>query len=774
MSSSSEDLLQSSTNDTTDHLVVPTNADKDVSPEELVRRETRAVSVIRMAVFGMLVTAAVATCWFLHRYTSHAEVEAYETAYEGISTRIVESFVSDTNLKMWMGKTMAAGVEFALRNDNVTKLTLDQKKFEALTQEARYRAYISLVAWSPWLETEEERMEFEDYASGVDFTIGPHPQCAMCGSLDQIYSNPNFQIQFPGYAPIVCANVEVPGRIGTIPADQCAVVTQLAKSLGCECGPIPEGVVVPTNILNKPSTIYRQVQGENQPLPLEYTNAPYSPIWQVATFKDAKPVVMIDQLADPYRSEPLALVRDHKIPTMGSMFVDDNSRVRSHLYYPVLQSGELVGTILMENLWGEYYTSIFPIHSDLVHIVVETTCSGNFTFVVDMESNTMKHVIDVELDYSRVRSSTYAEYDNVVAFASPFDTDSTQADYCQYRYHVHSSQALEDEFISNNPWIFTSIAAVIFVFTSLTFCLYDVVVSKRQEKVMESANQTNDIVTSLFPQNVRDRLFEQAQQQKQMPSKKQMHTFLENGSSSILASDPIADLFPSATVMFLDIAGFTAWCSERDPSQVFRLLETLYQAFDEVASTLGVFKVETIGDSYVAVCGLPEHRENHAVVMAKFAQACLQRMQRLTAELEIYLGPSTGDLQARVGLHSGPVTAGVLRGEKARFQLFGDTVNTASRMESSGAPHRIHASKATADLLIKANKGRWVEPRERSIHVKGKGEFKTYWIAPRQRAASATDRSASGHDLSSDLDLSQIEVPGVANLTERNFRLVGK
>jgi len=124
-----------------------------------------------------------------------------------------------------------------------------------------------------------------------------------------------------------------------------------------------------------------------------------------------------------------------------------------------------------------------------------------------------------------------------------------------------------------------------------------------------------------------------------------MHIFLENGAArSILTSDSIADLFPSATVMFLDIAGFTAWCSERDPSQVFRLLETLYQAFDMVASVLGVFKVETIGDSYVAVCGLPEHRENHAVVMAKFAQACLECMRRLTAgwkstlvrQLEIY------------------------------------------------------------------------------------------------------------------------------------------
>lgn len=134
-------------------------------------------------------------------------------------------------------------------------------------------------------------------------------------------------------------------------------------------------------------------------------------------------------------------------------------------------------------------------------------------------------------------------------------------------------------------------------------------------------------------------------------------------------TDPFISFLRPQTVMFLDIAGFTAWCSEREPVQVFRLLETIYHAFDEIGRRLQVFKVETIGDSYVSVCGLPHARKNHALIMAQFARHCLVRMSKLTKELERYLGPSTGDLRARVGLHSGPVTAGVLRGEKARFQL---------------------------------------------------------------------------------------------------------
>eukprot|EP00934_Nitzschia_sp_Nitz4_P002947 Nitzschia sp. Nitz4//scaffold18_size181773//144983//147205//NITZ4_001936-RA/size181773-processed-gene-0.66-mRNA-1//-1//CDS//3329540074//2937//frame0 len=317
--------------------------------------------------------------------------------------------------------------------------------------------------------------------------------------------------------------------------------------------------------------------------------------------------------------------------------------------------------------------------------------------------------------------------------------------------------------------IYTIVVVSIFLFTASVFVIYDMAVERRQNRIASKAERSNAIVTSLFPQHVAQKLMERdntmtprltVKSPEDQPRQEHVVEDKQNNSGEHhrirpKTARPIAELFPSATVMFADIVGFTAWSSEREPTQVFELLEKIYASFDQIAKRKGVFKVETIGDCYMAAAGLPERIDDHAVVMACFARDCLRKMIRVVRKLESSLGPSTGDLSLRIGLHSGPVTAGVLRGEKARFQLFGDTVNTAARMESTGQPNKIQVSAETASLIEESNSPDiWVLPRDDEVEAKGKGTLQTYWLD--YRSSNTLPRSRSRDALSSlDMDFSE-------------------
>lgn len=311
--------------------------------------------------------------------------------------------------------------------------------------------------------------------------------------------------------------------------------------------------------------------------------------------------------------------------------------------------------------------------------------------------------------------------------------------HCIYEMRIYPTREFELDYRSNVPTIYACLTGLLFALLVVFFYVYDHMVRLRNMKMIFTAARSNAIVTSMFPDAIREQLLgesEQALVQKDQSNtegssrflggKTKVKRFISTGNHCEGAQ--IAELFLDATVIFMDICGFTAWSSTRHPDQVFMLLQSVYQEFDQLAKRRGVFKIETIGDCWVGVVGVPEPQSNHSAIALLFARACIVRMRRVVRKLEVTLGPDTADLNIRVGINSGPVTAGVLKGDRARFQLFGDTVNTTARLESTGKPACIHVSQETAKQLQESGKQNWVVQRDDCIFAKGKGELTTYWV----------------------------------------------
>ncbi|XP_052668392.1 retinal guanylyl cyclase 2 isoform X4 [Harpia harpyja] len=183
------------------------------------------------------------------------------------------------------------------------------------------------------------------------------------------------------------------------------------------------------------------------------------------------------------------------------------------------------------------------------------------------------------------------------------------------------------------------------------------------------------------------------------------------------------EYFDQVTIYFSDIVGFTTISALSEPIEVVDLLNDLYTLFDAVLGNHDVYKVETIGDAYMVASGLPKRNGNkHAAEIANMSLDILSSV----GTFKMRHMPDI-PLRIRIGLHTGPCVAGVVGLTMPRYCLFGDTVNTASRMESTGLPYRIHVSQSTVDTLRSLNEGYEIVPRGKT-ELKGKGVEDTYWL----------------------------------------------
>ncbi|KAH9502508.1 Receptor-type guanylate cyclase Gyc76C [Bulinus truncatus] len=266
-------------------------------------------------------------------------------------------------------------------------------------------------------------------------------------------------------------------------------------------------------------------------------------------------------------------------------------------------------------------------------------------------------------------------------------------------------------------------------------------VDERTEQLSEEKKKTETLLYRMLPRSVADHL--------------------KKGE----AVTPEA--FDMVTIYFSDICGFTSLSAESTPMQVVDMLNDLYTCFDSIIKNFDVYKVETIGDAYMVVSGLPiRNGQLHAAEIASMSLSLLATIKSFTIRHK-----PADTLKLRIGIHSGPCVAGVVGLTMPRYTLFGDTVNTASRMESNGEALKIHCSSSCKKILDRIG-GFYLEERG-MVSMKGKGTQLTYWLLGEDKSKRNNPGTCVPDKVGSSRDITSVDKgtnPAAANHQEENSR----
>ena len=684
----------------------------------LSKNQTRSIICLRILTLATLAIAATLVCTLTYTFARDAEVKEFENQYYDTIIRVEDAIKDGLRNKVNAAKTLSAVYtsHFGPQNvwPNATMPDFDERSEGQLSLSNSIA-----LSFNPII-TSENRAEFESHA-------------ALHGDL-----------------------------LG---------VTQLSNDY----------------------TIFRKENGLVVDDPGIQPNSPFPdvmvPVYQIYPAESNWRAIMFNLHSEENRMRALDDMLSYKVPTLTALLHlvqhPEGMNPSSILFYPVysdFESKEVVGSISIVFTWETILQRVLPDYIEGFLAVLESSVSTDQDPVDGLPNQLWTYEISGGEDVTYIEGDLHDrnfhryEYEINASVALEGIPDMDNVDnLITFKVRLYPSQKMMNNYLSKRPVTYTVIMFFIFVFVSLVFFIYDHLHARYQKRIITFAKKSGEIVDTMFPINVKDRVFNEAESinkrikgadenghdeencldkswslsskkhidhqhnTQHLSKKERLIRFLRlpnqtsrrpsDGShgSTICSTPPIADAFPETSIMFADIVGFTKWSADHEPESVFHLLESLFFEFDKIAHRLGVFKIGTIGDCYLAVTGVPDHRQDHAVVMCLFAHECRLALKSVFQDLEDVLG-NVVTLSMRFGIHSGPVTAGVLRGYKSRFELFGDSINTASRMESTSKPQMIQISQSTADYLIEAGHSDWFVPRDDKVHAKGKGELQTYWL----------------------------------------------
>jgi class 3 adenylate cyclase len=244
---------------------------------------------------------------------------------------------------------------------------------------------------------------------------------------------------------------------------------------------------------------------------------------------------------------------------------------------------------------------------------------------------------------------------------------------------------------SSLDWVENSNIALILLMMGLAISVFESIASKLELELDLANAESERLIENMLPKTIAHRLKREER--------------------------VIAEAYKNVSVIFCDIVGFTKLAETISPEEIIKILNLIFLHFDDLSEKLGLEKIKTIGDAYMAAAGVPETRPDHAEAAAKMALGMLEIIQKTNQELNL-------NLSVRVGIHTGHVVAGVIGKRKYAYDLWGGTVNIASRLESQGVAGKIQISQETA----KALQDNFIIEERGSIMLKGIGIRNTYFL----------------------------------------------
>ena len=552
----------------------------------LARTETKAVNGLKFLLLAMMLLVGIVMAVTTYRVTKHQEVVTFETQFAVDASRRIDSYYQHVVDKMWIASTMIQAYDTSMSVSLARWPSVSLPDYDMFGVSILHLLRGKLMIFSTLL-TKGNVHEWEGYATRMDSALNFSRHSTEHSVADGIW---RFREE---------------------------------------------------DLLVSPDPVHNR---SNMMVPETYEDEFYSPVWQITPLVAKGEALMFNQFTEKNRRETLETVMRTRRPALSG-FLDDKVEAaifnkpqvvdpRSLRVFPIFGNTRerIVGFLSIEVRWQSFFAGMRQFNEPRpIDFVVENTCGQQHTFEIKGREVVHLGVGDKhDKRFDHLRQSTtekdfllYWEaqqrdiplpdgYKDYFQGGDIFKPNDDAPSNCEYTLHFYPTRLFQESFLSSGPQNYTIGVVCMSVFTIIIFVVYDCVVQRRQHVVMKTAVRCFAIVSSLFPPRVRDRLMGPPKQtsrtddsntsgdetgafDESRPSRMRLRTFLRYGPDdhSDAAADPssnlepIAEMFPDVTVVFADIAGFTAWSSEREPHQVFMLLETLYRAFDKAANRLG-------------------------------------------------------------------------------------------------------------------------------------------------------------------------------------------